>query len=70
MCRQEEPSTMVKRPGDETPGPPGGRAAARRAMFEEARGPGGKPVAAPPAKAKDPARTGGKKDAKPKRRGD
>ena len=30
---------MVKRPGDKTPEPPGGRAAERLRMFEEARRP-------------------------------
>ena len=34
---------MTKRPGDETPEPPGGRAAERLRMFEEARRP--KPAA-------------------------
>lgn len=29
---------MVKRPDDETPEPPGGRAAERQKMFQEARG--------------------------------
>jgi hypothetical protein len=30
---------MVRRPGDKTPEPPGGRAAERLRMFEEARRP-------------------------------
>jgi len=30
---------MVRRPGDRTPEPPGGRAAERRRMFEQARRP-------------------------------
>ena len=32
---------MTKRPGDKTPDPPGGRAAERLRMFEEARRPKG-----------------------------
>jgi hypothetical protein len=61
---------MVKRPGDGAARPPGGKAAARLAQFEEARS---APPAEPAAKAaapKDPPRTEGKPDAKPKRRGD
>ena len=47
--------------------PPGGKAAARLAQFEEARSaPAAKPKPAP----RDPARTEGKPDAKPKRQGD
>jgi hypothetical protein len=38
-----EESEVTKRPGDETPEPPGGRAAERLRMFEEARRP--KPAA-------------------------
>jgi hypothetical protein len=30
---------MVRRPSDQTPDPPGGRAAERLRMFEDARGP-------------------------------
>jgi hypothetical protein len=32
-------TTMVRRPGDKTPEPPGGRAAERLRMFEDARRP-------------------------------
>ena len=38
---------MTRRPGDKTPEPPGGRAAQRLRMFEEARG-------RPPAPTPDP----------------
>ena len=51
--------------------PPGGKAAARLAQFEEARSaPPAAPAAKPKPAPKDPARTEGKPDAKPKRRGD
>jgi len=42
---------MVKRPGDTTPETPGGRAAERLRMFEEAR----RPPAAPQVKKQKPA---------------
>jgi hypothetical protein len=35
---------MTKRPGDKTPEPPGGRAAERLRMFEEARRPKAAPL--------------------------
>jgi hypothetical protein len=44
---------MVRRPGDKTPEPPGGRAAERLRMFEEARG--GKEV--PRSKKEEPTRS-------------
>jgi hypothetical protein len=44
---------MTKRPGDKTPEPPGGRAAERLRMFEDARRPrevSGRPKKGPPSK--------------------
>jgi len=65
---------MTRRPGDTTPEPPGGRAAERLRMFQEARGQTGaardkKP--APSGKSGKPARAskrGGKANAKQDRR--
>ena len=51
---------MTKRPGDKTPAPPGGRAAERLRMFEEARQP--KDIS-PVKKKRKPAKTA-KKDAR------
>ena len=56
---------MTKRPGDKTPEPPGGRAAERLRMFEEARWP--KDVSRGRKKRKS-AKEAKKKDA-PKKRG-
>ncbi len=44
---------MIRRPGDKTPEPPGGRAAERLRMFEEARRPQ-LPKSAPPKKPTKP----------------
>jgi hypothetical protein len=42
---------MIRRPGDKTPEPPGGRAAERLRMFEQARRPD---VSHPPSRKKKP----------------
>ncbi|HEX5605807.1 MAG TPA: hypothetical protein VFY96_04785 [Candidatus Binatia bacterium] len=52
---------MTKRPGDKTPEPPGGRAAERLRMFEEARR--GKKIFRVPKKKKKRAARNAKKDA-------
>jgi hypothetical protein len=52
---------MTKRPGDKTPDPPGGRAAERLRMFEDAR----RPTAVPPKRKKGAP----PKDASGKRKG-
>jgi hypothetical protein len=50
---------MTRRPGDKTPEPPGGRAAERLRMFEDAR----KPSDVSPAKKKRKSAKTNKKDA-------
>jgi hypothetical protein len=65
---------MVRRPGDTTPDPPGGRAAERLRMYEEARGvtdvaQGSRKKKPANAKQDAPANKGVPSDEKQKRRG-
>ena len=50
---------MVRRPGDKTPDPPGGRASERLRMFEQARRPD--PSQIPKVGKSTPTKSGGKK---------